>query len=38
MGYVASEQAEPGTELEIDIRGKRAPYAVAALPFYKREQ
>jgi aminomethyltransferase len=33
MAYVASEQAYPGTALEIDVRGKRLPAAVTKTPF-----
>ena len=33
MGYVATAQAEPGTALEIDVRGKRLAAQVVALPF-----
>lgn len=33
MGYVADEFAEPGTPLEIDVRGKRLHATVAAMPF-----
>ena len=29
---------EPGTELEIDVRGSRIPASVVPLPFYKREK
>ncbi|WP_293768649.1 glycine cleavage system aminomethyltransferase GcvT [uncultured Corynebacterium sp.] len=29
---------EPGAEVEVDIRGKRYPFAVTAMPFYKREK
>ncbi|MYS80153.1 glycine cleavage system aminomethyltransferase GcvT [Embleya scabrispora] len=36
MAYVASERAEPGTRLAVDIRGKAEPVEVVALPFYKR--
>ena len=36
MAYVAAEHAEPGTTLEVDIRGKRAPAVVVPLPFYRR--
>jgi aminomethyltransferase len=36
MGYVPTELAEPGTELVVDIRGKRHPARVVPLPFYKR--
>jgi len=33
MGYVPASAAEPGTELELDVRGKAVPATVAALPF-----
>ncbi|HEY7385002.1 MAG TPA: glycine cleavage system aminomethyltransferase GcvT [Beijerinckiaceae bacterium] len=40
MGYVAREAAEPGTPLELLVRGKPLPARIAALPFvphrYKR--
>jgi aminomethyltransferase len=36
MGYVDVACKEPGTVLEVDIRGKRAQAAVVGLPFYKR--
>ena len=36
MGYVDPSFAEPGTQLEIDIRGKRANAQVVKLPFYSR--
>ena len=36
MGYVPSEDAAPGTEIAIDIRGKAVPAVIVALPFYKR--
>jgi len=36
MAYVWGESAETGTELEIDIRGKRVPATVVPLPFYRR--
>jgi aminomethyltransferase len=36
MGYVESRFAEPGTNVEIDIRGRREPATVVKLPFYKR--
>jgi glycine cleavage system aminomethyltransferase T len=34
MGYVRAGLAEPGTELEIDVRGKRRPAVVARKPLY----
>jgi aminomethyltransferase len=40
MGYVARDASAPGTRLFADVRGKRLPVTVAALPFvptrYKR--
>nr|WP_143532236.1 glycine cleavage system aminomethyltransferase GcvT [Saccharothrix sp. ALI-22-I] len=36
MAYVAVGNTEPGTELSVDVRGKREPVEVVALPFYKR--
>jgi aminomethyltransferase len=33
MGYVASAHSEIGTKLEAEVRGKRVPVAVAAMPF-----
>ncbi|MBI4550711.1 MAG: glycine cleavage system aminomethyltransferase GcvT [Candidatus Latescibacteria bacterium] len=33
-GYVPVELAKPGTDLEIDVRGKRVPTDVVKLPFY----
>jgi aminomethyltransferase len=37
MAYVAPASAAIGTELTIDIRGRREPARVVELPFYKRE-
>jgi aminomethyltransferase len=36
MGYVAPSAAAPGTQLEIDIRGRPEPARVVQLPFYRR--
>jgi glycine cleavage system H protein len=36
LGYVATEDAGIGTELEVDIRGKRSRGRVVALPFCTR--
>ncbi len=36
MGYVPPEFAKPGTTIEIETRGKRAPAVVVAKPIYKR--
>ncbi|MGH1412568.1 MAG: glycine cleavage system aminomethyltransferase GcvT [Pelagimonas sp.] len=35
MGYIPTETAEPGTVLYGELRGKRQPVQVAALPFVK---
>lgn len=36
MAYVSRENSEPGTQLLVDVRGKKQPVEVVALPFYKR--
>jgi aminomethyltransferase len=36
MAYVPVEAAEPGRQIEIEIRDRRLRAAVVALPFYKR--
>lgn len=36
MAYVDVAFTEPGTTLDIDLRGKAEPFEVVALPFYKR--
>jgi aminomethyltransferase len=36
MAYVLPTLTAPGTELEVDIRGRRAKAVVVPLPFYKR--
>ncbi|RFA11630.1 glycine cleavage system protein T [Subtercola boreus] len=38
MAYVDPAFAEPGTELTIDIRGKRFAFRVTTLPFYRRKR
>ena len=35
LARVQADAAEPGTVLEVEIRGKRFPATVVALPFYK---
>jgi aminomethyltransferase len=37
MGYVSAGQAEPGTELQIDIRGRERRARVVKKPIYKQE-
>ena len=36
LAYVPAEGAAPGTEYEVDVRGRRVPARVVPLPFYKR--
>ena len=36
MAYVPPALAAPGTPLELDVRGRKLPAAVAGLPFYRR--
>ncbi|QCO97081.1 glycine cleavage system aminomethyltransferase GcvT [Arthrobacter sp. 24S4-2] len=38
MAYVDVEFTEPGTALDIDLRGKAEPFEIVALPFYKRQK
>jgi aminomethyltransferase len=37
MAYVRADLADPGTALEIDIRGKRRPARVGSKPLYRKE-
>jgi len=37
MAYVPAERAQPGTELEIDVRGKVRPAEVRTKPLYRKE-
>ena len=36
MAYVAPGDAEPGTIVEVEIRGARVAAKVVPLPFYRR--
>lgn len=36
MAYVPHALAEPGTEVAVDVRGRREPMTVTPLPFYRR--
>ena len=38
MGYVPAAQADPGTELTIDVRGRDRRARVVTKPIYKREE
>jgi glycine cleavage system T protein (aminomethyltransferase) len=37
MGYVRSDRAEPGTAIEIDVRGKRRPAEIRERPLYSKD-
>jgi aminomethyltransferase len=38
MAYLPSDKTAPGTEFEVDVRGRRARAAVVSMPFYKRQK
>ncbi len=38
MAYVRADLAEPGTEVEIDVRGKRRPARIASKPLYAKKE
>jgi aminomethyltransferase len=38
MAYLRAELVEPGTEVEIDVRGRRRPARVESRPLYKRDK
>jgi aminomethyltransferase len=38
MGYVRADLAEPGTEVEIDVRGIRRPARMESKPLYRRKE
>jgi aminomethyltransferase len=38
MASLATADAEPGTMVDVEIRGQRVPAEVVALPFYRRER
>ena len=38
MGYVSPELSQTGTELMIDVRGRKEPARVVELPFYHRKK
>ena len=37
LAHIDPAHAEPGTKVEVDIRGKRYPYTVSETPFYTRK-
>ena len=36
LAYVDAALAEPGTEVQVDVRGRTQPFTVVPLPFYRR--
>ncbi|MBG6084258.1 glycine cleavage system aminomethyltransferase GcvT [Zhihengliuella flava] len=38
LAYVDVAHAEPGTAVDVDVRGKPQPFEVVALPFYRRQK
>ncbi len=36
MAYLPTDKSAPGTEFEVDVRGRRAKAVVVPMPFYKR--
>jgi glycine cleavage system aminomethyltransferase T len=36
MAYLRAELAKRGTEVEIDVRGKRRPARIASKPLYRK--
>jgi aminomethyltransferase len=38
MAYVSIEHTAPGTEFDVDIRGRRTRAQVVPMPFYKRQK
>ncbi len=36
LAYIDSSLAKPGTEVQVDLRGKQEPFTVVETPFYKR--
>ena len=38
LAYVDPAYAEPGTPVQVDLRGKLEPYEVVRLPFYSRQK
>jgi glycine cleavage system aminomethyltransferase T len=38
MGYLRADLSEPGTEVEIDVRGKHRPARIGSKPLYRKER
>jgi len=37
LAHIDPAHAEPGTKVEVDIRGKRYAYIISETPFYSRK-
>ena len=37
LAYVRADSAEPGTQLDLEVRGARVPVEIVKKPFYKRQ-
>lgn len=38
LGFVPVKYAEPGTAVEVNVRGKSVPFEICQTPFYKRQK
>ncbi len=38
MAFLPNDHAVPGTQIEVDVRGKRIPGRVVDLPIYRRKR
>jgi aminomethyltransferase len=38
MAYVSSDRAQPGTSIELDVRGTNRPASIAQKPLYRKER
>jgi aminomethyltransferase len=38
LAFIDGDQPDPGTTVDVDIRGTLTPYTVTALPFYRKEK
>ena len=36
MAYVSADRAEPGTQIEIDVRGRQRPAVIERKPLYRK--
>jgi aminomethyltransferase len=38
MAYVRADLAEPGTEVEVDVRGRKRPARIESKPLYSKDE